>query len=335
MRAVLVEEFGAPEELVVREVDDPTPGPGEVVIDVEAAALNYPDVLVAAGSYQILPQRPFSPGKEVAGVVSAVGEGVSGLMVGDRVAAQLEHGGYAERIAVDQDLVVPVPDEVGLDVAATVGLVCATAHYALRRRAALVPGETVLVTGATGGVGTAAVQLAKAWGATVIATADDPVRADVLRSQGADHVVAPDAATLRDEVRQLTDGRGVDVAIETLGGDIFMQTLRSMAWEGRLVVVGFATGEVPTLKTGHVLVKNIAVTGLQVSDYRDRHPREFSGVISEVLGLVAEGRLDMPIAARFPLEETPKALGMLASRQIRGRIVVEPAAGAARRAREA
>ena len=324
MRAVVVEEFGPPEMMVVRDVVEPTPSPGEVLIRVAAAALNYPDVLVVSGSYQTLPERPFSPGKEIAGVVSALGAGVTRFAVGDRVAAQLEHGGYAERIAVAEDLVVPVPGGVGLDVAATAGLVCATAHYALRRRAALAPGETVLVTGATGGVGTAAVQLAKAWGATVIATADDAVRADVLRSQGADHVIAPDPATLRDEVRALTHGRGVDVAIEALGGVIFTQTLRSMAWEGRLVVVGFATGDVPTLKVGHVLVKNIAVTGLQVSDYRDRAPREFSAVISEVLELVAEGRLNMPIAARFPLEETPRALGMLASRQLRGRIVVEP-----------
>lgn len=324
MKAVVVERFGAPEELAVREVDAPFPGRGEVLIEVRAAALNFPDLLVVNGTYQILPDLPFSPGKEVAGVVAAVGEGVERVAVGDRVAAQLEYGGYAEQVVVPESLAVRMPDGVDFDVAATTGLVYATAHYALCRRAAMQAGETVLVTGATGGVGTAAVQLAKQWGATVIATASGEKAAEVLRAQGADHVIEPDPASLRQRVRELTDNRGVDVAVEALGGDVFGQVLRSMAWEGRLVVVGFASGDVPTLKAGHVLVKNIAVTGLQVSDYRDRDPLGFSAVIEEVLQLVAAGSLDVPIAAKFPLDETPKALGQLAARQIRGRIVVEP-----------
>ena len=315
MKAVLVEEFGPPEELVVREVDAPELAPGEVLVDVAAASLNFPDVLVVAGTYQILPARPFIPGKELAGVVRAVGDGVTAFAPGDRVAAQLEHGAYAEQVAVPQDLVVRVPEGVELDEAATVGLPYVTAHYALRRRAGLREGDTVLVTGATGAVGAAAVQLAKAWGATVIATASDEAGATAVRAMGADHVIAADPATMRDRVRELTEGRGVDV---------FAQVLRSMAWEGRLVVVGFASGDVPVMKTGHVLVKNIAVTGLQVSDYRDRDPRAFSAVIAEILDLLAAGRVRVDITARFPLDETPKALGLIASRGVRGRIVVQP-----------
>ncbi|MDF1704919.1 MAG: NADPH:quinone oxidoreductase family protein [Aeromicrobium sp.] len=324
MKAVLVEEFGPPEGLVVREVEAPSPGPGEVLVDVAAASLNFPDVLVVAGTYQILPERPFIPGKELAGTVVAVGSDVRDLAVGDRVAAQLEHGAYASQVVVPQDLAVRVPEGVDLAVAATAGLPYVTAHYALRRRAQLRTGETVLVTGATGGVGAAAVQLAKAWGATVIATSSDESGAAVLREQGADHVIAADPGTLRDEVRRLTDGRGVDVAVEAIGGDLFAQVLRSMAWEGRLVVVGFASGDVPQMKTGHVLVKNIAVTGLQVSDYRDRDPQAFSAVIGEILELIAAGRVNVDVASRFPLDETPKALGLIASRAVRGRIVVEP-----------
>lgn len=325
VQTVMVEEFGPPEALVVREVEPPLPAAGEVVIDVAAASLNFPDVLVAAGTYQILPERPFIPGKELAGTVSAVGDGVDDLRIGDRVAAQVEHGAFAAQVSVARDLVVPVPDGVSLEVASTVGLVYATAHYALRRRAAMQPGETVLVTGATGGVGAAAVQLAKAWGATVIATATGEDAAQLVREQGADHVVAADPASLRADVRALTDGRGVDVAVEAIGGDLFAQVLRCMAWEGRLVIAGFASGDVPTMKTGHVLVKNIAVTGLQVSDYRDRDPHGFAAVLTEILDLVAAGRVRAEVAHQFRLDETPKALGLLAARALRGRIVVTPA----------
>lgn len=323
MKAVVLEEFGSPEVLVMREIDDPRPSAHEVIIEVAASAVNFPDVLVVAGTYQILPDLPFTPGKEIAGVIRELGSAVTGLAIGDRVTAQLENGGYAQRVAVAQELVVAVPDDVPLDVAATTGLVYTTAAYALRQRAGLRAGETVLVTGATGGVGAAAVQLAKAWGATVIAAATAD-RADQLKDQGADHVVSPEPTTLRDQVRAVTGGRGVDIAIEAIGGDLFTQVVRSMAWEGRLVVVGFASGEVPSIKTGHLLVKNIGVSGLQVSDYRERDPQGYRDVIAEILELVRIGRLDVPIVARFPLDEAHLALGGLADRTIRGRIILEP-----------
>jgi NADPH2:quinone reductase len=324
MRAVLVEAFGSPDQVVVRQVPEPTAGPDEVVVDVHSAGVNFPDLLVIGGTYQILPDLPFSPGKEIAGVVSEVGARVQDLALGDRVVAQIEHGGYAERVAVTGRQAVRVPDGVALDVAASFGLAHVTAHYALRHRARFVPGETVLVTGATGAVGMASIRLAKAWGATVIAAAADPRGVAAVLEAGADHAVAADPATLRDEVREHTAGRGVDVALELVGGELFTQTVRCLAWEGRLVVLGFASGDIASVRSSHVLVKNISVTGLQVSDYRDRDPEGFGRVLAELLELHRSGVLKVPIAARFPLADAREALTKLAARQIKGNIVLNP-----------
>ncbi|MPZ63253.1 MAG: zinc-binding dehydrogenase [Propionibacteriales bacterium] len=321
MRAAVVEEFGPPESLRVLEVGEPTVAPGTVLVEVAAAGVNFPDVLVVAGNYQILPPRPFIPGKEVAGTVRAVGDGVTGLSVGDRVVAQVEHGGYAELVVVPAGQVVPLPDGVPETEAAVVGLAALTAHIALRRRARLEPGETVLVTGAGGGVGAAGVQLAKAWGATVLAVARDEERAAIAAAQGADHVLVA-GGTLRDDVRRLTDGRGADVVLETVGGDVFAQALRATAWEGRLVVIGFASGEVPVVKAGHLLVKNVGVLGLQVSDYRDREPQTVQDALIELLALRAEGRLSVPVAHTYPLDEAGTALADVQRGGLAGRVVL-------------
>lgn len=322
MRAAVVEDFGPPQSLRVTAVADPVAGPGDVLVEVAAAGVNFPDVLVVAGTYQILPPRPFSPGKEVAGRVRAVGDGVTGLAVGDRVLAQVEHGGYAELVSVPAGQVVPVPDEVPDEEAAALGLAALTAHVALRRRARLQRGETVLVTGAGGGVGAAGVQLAKAWGATVVAVARDRQRAEAAAAQGADHVLVagPD---LRDRVREVTRGRGADVVLETVGGDVFDQALRATAWEGRLVVIGFASGEAPVVKAGHLLVKNVSVLGLQVSDYRDREPARVRETLRDLLALRAEGRLTVPIARRYPLAEAGDALAEVRRGGLVGRVVLD------------
>jgi NADPH:quinone reductase-like Zn-dependent oxidoreductase len=302
-------------------VADPVATPGTVLIDVAAAGVNFPDVLVVAGTYQILPPRPFTPGKEVAGTVRAVGDGVTSLRTGDRVLAQVEHGGYAELVAAPADQVVLLGDGIPDVEAAALGLAALTAHVALRRRARLQPGETVLVTGAGGGVGAAAVQLAKAWGATVIAVARDADRAAVSTAQGADHalVAGPD---LRNEVRALTAGRGADVVVETVGGEVFTQALRATAWEGRLVVVGFASGEVPILKAGHLLVKNMSVLGLQVSDYRDREPETLRAAFDDLLALHAEHRLAVPVARTYPLDRAGDALADVQRGGLSGRVVL-------------
>jgi NADPH:quinone reductase len=322
VRAVVVERFGAPEVLVVRDVPPPEAGPGEVVVDVRAAGVNYPDLLVVGGTYQILPPLPFTPGKEIAGVVREVGAGVSGLGPGQRVLAQVEHGGYQERVAVPAAHVVPIHDGIGFPEAAAFGLVHLTAHVALVRRARLQPGETVLVTGAGGGVGAAGVQLAKAFGARVIAVVKDASRVAAAGDLGADHVLPADPAGLRDAVRDLTGGRGADVVLEAVGGDVFRAALRATAWEGRLVVIGFASGEIPEIKAGHLLVKNISVLGLQVSDYRDREPTAVREVLAELLRLHAEGRLRAPVAATFPLEHAARALAELRAGAVGGRLVL-------------
>ncbi|HWL97619.1 MAG TPA: NADPH:quinone oxidoreductase family protein [Nocardioidaceae bacterium] len=321
MRAAVVKEFGPPESLQLAEMPDPEAGPGTVVVEVTAAGVNFPDVLVVAGTYQILPPRPFSPGKEVAGTVRAVGAGVTGLAVGDRVLAQVEYGGYAECVVVSACQVVPLPDEVPAIEAAAVGLTGLTAHVALQRRARLRPGETVLVTGAGGGVGAAGVQLAKAWGATVLAVARDEERAAVAADQGADHVLVA-GPMLRDDVRRLTDGRGADVVLETVGGDVFTQVLRATAWEGRVVVIGFASGDLPTVKAGLLLVKNIGVLGLQVSDYRDREPETVRDALAELLALRAAGRYSVPVARTYPLAEAGAALADVQRGGLTGRVVL-------------
>ncbi len=321
MRAALVEDFGPPQVLVTREVPDPVAGAGEVLVEVAAAGVNFPDVLVVAGSYQILPERPFSPGKEVAGTVRAVGAGVDRFAPGDRVVAQIENGGYAELVVAPEAQVVALPDGVAFPEAAALGLASITAHFALVRRAGLRPGETVLVTGAGGGVGSAGVQIAKALGARVIAVARDEDRAAVAAQLGADHVLVAGPG-LRDEVMALTDRRGADVVLESVGGDVFAQALRCTSWEGRLVVIGFASGGLPTIKAGHLLVKNIAVLGLQVSDYRDREPDAVRQVVEELLDLHVQGRLAVPVDRTHPLEEAGDALAAVQAGGLRGRVVL-------------
>jgi NADPH:quinone reductase-like Zn-dependent oxidoreductase len=321
VKAVLVERFGEPDTLVTRELPGPEPTHGHVVIDVAAAGVNFPDLLVIAGSYQILPPLPFSPGKEIAGLVSAVGPGAERFRVGDRVIAQVEYGGYAEQVSVPEPQVVALPDRVPFIDAAALGLGAITAHFALVRRANLQPGESVLITGPGGSVGSAGIQLAKALGAKVIVVARDQERAARARQQGADHVVYAGPA-IRDDVFAVTDGRGADVVLEVAGGEMFAQALRSTAWEGRLVVIGFASGDVPLIKAGHILVKNLSVMGLQVSDYRDRLPDLVRIALEHILELYLRGRFNVTIGRTYPLDEAGQALAALKAGTVSGKIVL-------------
>lgn len=329
MRAVLVKEFGPPASaLVVEEIPDLVPGPGEVVIEVAAVSVNFPDILVVEGTYQNLPDRPFSPGKEAAGRVVAVGDGVDRLSVGDRVLALVEYGGYAEQLRVPEELVTELPDTMPYHDAAAFGLVYSTAYFGLLRRGQLHVGETVLITGAGGGVGSAGVQVAKAYGATVIALAQDEERAELARSQGADHVLTSTPDTLRDDVHALTGGRGVDVTLEMLGGDVLSQVIRCTAWEGRIVIVGFASGGQNPIKPGHVLVKSISIIGLQSSDYRDRMPALMRSTMAEMFTLHAAGKLSPTIDTTFPLEKTADALQYVKDGRVRGKVVITTGRGA-------
>lgn len=322
VRAVVVREFGAPERMTVEEVREPEPGYGEILVDVRAAGVNFPDLLVVGGEYQILPEPPFSPGKEVAGIVESVGADVSGFEVGERVMAQMEHGGYSTKAVAKAVNAVAMPPGMGFEEAAAFGLVNLTAYFALVRRARLLPGETVLVTGAAGGVGSAGVQLAKALGATVIATASTEEKRTLALELGADYAIEPDPKTLKERVRELTEERGADVILESVGGDLFDAAIRAIAWEGRLVVIGFASGRIPTVKAGHVLVKNVSVVGLQVSDYREREPAAVREAQEVLLGLYAKGRVRPHVARIYPLEDAAEALEELRTGRAGGKVVL-------------
>lgn len=327
MRAIVVDEFGPPEELRVAEVPPPLPGPREVLVSVHAAPVNYVDLLVVAGSYQFLPRRPFIPGKGPAGVVTALGPGATGLDIGDRVLAMAEQGGYAEAVAVSADQCYRLPARMSFVEAASLSLVYDTAWFALRERARLMPGESVLVLGASGGVGRAAVQLARAMGARVLAGVARPERAAAALAAGADTVIDLSQPNLRDTLREqvyaATDGRGADIVLDPLGGEIFGAALRALAWSGRLVVIGFAAGAIPTLKTNYLLLKNIEVSGLQVSDYRKRRPAQVAACFAEVFQLYEQGKVNPAAAAAFPLARAGEALVALRDRRIAGRAVLQ------------
>lgn len=327
MRAALVKEFGPPASLIVEDVADPVPGPGEVVIEIAAVSINFPDILVVEGTYQNLPPRPFSPGKEAAGRVVAVGDGVERISVGQRVLTLVEFGAYAEKLSVSEDLVMELPDGISYEEAAAGGLVYSTAHFGLFRRGQLQPGETVLVTGAGGGVGSAGVQLAKAAGARVIALAQDEVKGELARQQGADVVLTSGPETLRDDLLAATDGKGVDVVLEMLGGDFLTQIIRATAWEGRIVIVGFASGGQNPIKPGHLLVKHISIIGHQSSDYRDRNPALMRQTMAAVFDLFTSGQVNASIDTTFPLEKVGDALQYVKDGKVKGKVVVTTGLG--------
>jgi NADPH2:quinone reductase len=327
MRAIVVDEFGPPERLRAAEAPMPAPGPGEVVVETHAAPVNYVDMLVVGGTYQFLPPRPFIPGKGPAGVVTALRPGVTTLQVGDRVLAMAETGGYGEAVALGAEQCHRLPARMSFVEAASLSLVCDTAWVALRGRARLVPGETVLVLGASGGVGHASVQLARAMGARVLAGISRPEREAAARAAGADAVIDLSRPDLRDSLREqvyaLTDGEGADIIIDPLGGAVFEAAIRALAWCGRLVVIGFAAGGgIPTLKTNYLLLKNIEVSGLQISDYRKRRPAELATAYAEIFGFYELGLLKPAAATIFPLERAGEALAALRDRRIDGRAVL-------------
>lgn len=326
MQALVVREHGPLETLTLMERPDPVPGAGEVLVDVYAASINFPDLLVINGTYQKLPPRPFSPGKDFSGIVAAVGAGVTRCKPGDRVSAQIEYGAYAQKCVVREQNCHVMPAAMSYAEAAAMGLVYLTAHFALVERAQYKPGEIVMVTGAAGGVGLAAVQVAKALGATVIATVSTAKKAELARASGADHIVRTDVPDLRESLRkQVAEAigrRGVDVIVDSVGGDVFDASLRTIAWSGRLVVVGFAEGRIPQVKAGYLLVKNIALIGLQWSDYRDREPEKVSTVQQELYRWYEAGKIRPHVMAAYPLHEYQRALRAVRDREVQGKVVL-------------
>jgi NADPH2:quinone reductase len=326
MRAIVVREFGPPAAMAVEEWPVPEPGPGQIRIDVHAIDVNYPDLLVIGGKYQILPERPFVPGKGAAGVVSALGEGARHCRIGDRVLVQVEHGAYAEQVLADDEDGYVIPDAMSFVEAAAMGLVYQTAHFALIDRGRFRASETVLVTGAGGGVGLAAIQLVKALGGTALAGSRSPTKADAIKSAGADAIIDLDTENLREALREqvfaATDRRGADVVLDLAGGDVFDASIRSLAWRGRIVIIGFAAGRIPEVRANYLLVKNISASGLQWSDYRERDPAWVRRVQSELFELYGAGKLRPQIMRTLPMAAFADALGLVASGQACGKVVL-------------
>jgi NADPH2:quinone reductase len=326
MRAIVVDGFGPPGRLRLGEAALPVPGPGEVLVAVHAAPVNYVDLLVVGGTYQFMPPLPFIPGKGPAGVVTALGPEVTDWRIGDRVLAMAEQGGWAEAVAVRADQCYRLPTVMSFTEAASLSLVYDTAWFALRERARLQSGETVLVLGASGGVGRAAVQLAHVMGARVLAGIARPEREAEVRAAGADAVIDLSAAELRDSLRAqvhaATEGHGADVVLDPLGGAVFAAAVRALAWRGRLVVIGFAAGAIPTIRTNYLLLKNIEISGLQISDYRKRCPAQVAACFAEIFRLYEEGRIAPAAATILPLDRAGAALALLRDRRIAGRAVL-------------
>ncbi len=328
MQAVVVREFGQIESLLMEERPDPVPGRDEVLVDIRAVAANFVDLLVISGRYQFLPERPFTPGKLPVGVVTQLGTDVAGLRVGDRVLCLAEHGGFAQKVSISAAQCFQLPPALSFVDAAAMALVYDTAWFALQERARCKPGETVLVLGATGGVGLASVQLAKAFGARVVGGISNPQKAALAREAGCDDLVdlgAPDLLnSLRDQVHRATDGAGADIVLDMVGGDVFDAALRAVAWRGRVVVVGFASGRIPTIRANYLLLKNIEVSGLQVSDYRKKTPQLMAQCLAEIFSMYEAGKLRAAPAKTYPLHGFRNALDDLQNRRVQGRIVLVP-----------
>ncbi|MBC6440661.1 MAG: NADPH:quinone oxidoreductase family protein [Rhodospirillales bacterium] len=325
MKALLCRDWGGPETLTVEEVADPVAGPGEVVIDVEGCASNFADTLIIQGKYQVKPDLPFTPGMEVAGTIAAVGEGVEEFAAGDAVIGMMSTGGYAEKVACKAENVVPRSAPVPGAIACSLPVAYGTAHISLDDRARMKPGESLLVHGASGGVGLAAVEVGKAMGATVIATASSEEKLAIARQHGADHLIDYTRGEFRHEVKALTGG-GADVIFDPVGGDIFDQSMRCIAWGGRLLVVGFAAGRIPEARANIVLVKNIALMGVHWGSYRS-HPggREvLRDSFGKIFGWIKEGKLKPLVSKTYALNDAPQAIMDLAERRATGKIVVTP-----------
>lgn len=326
MRAFQVVEHGAPSTLQCNHLPDLVPGAGQIRVGIEAAGINFPDVLVVSGKYQILPPRPFSPGKDFSGTVLDVGDGVTRFAPGDHVLCHVEYGGFAEQALATEHQAFKLPDGLSFVDAAAMGLVYQTAYLALIDRGQLKIGERVLVGGAAGGIGLAAVQLAKGLGATVLAAVRSDEEAELVRRYGADRLIdlsRPDMReSLRSQVLAATDGSGVDVVIDPLGGDFLGAALRAMAWCGRLVVIGFAAGDIPSVKVNYLLVKNITITGLQWSDYRDRTPKRIEEVQDEIFRLWKSGAVKPHVMKEFSFLELPAALELIEQGRVRGKAVI-------------
>ncbi len=327
MRAVICRDYGGPEKLELAELPEPQPGPGEVAIAVAAAGVNFADTLLVAGRYQERPEPPFTPGLELAGEIAALGPGVSGFAPGQRVMAVVDRGAFAETAVARVEDVFPIPDAMDFETAAGFPTTYGTAHGALVWRADLQPGENLLVHGAAGGVGLAAVEVGKALGAEIIATAGGAEKLAVAKAHGADHLIDYKTEDIRARVKALTGGRGAEVVYDPVGGEVFMASLRAVAWGGRLLVIGFAAGKVPEIPANILLVKNLSVLGFYWGAYRHRAPELLKAQFETLTGWYAAGRLKPLVSHSLDLAAAGDALKLLLERKATGKVVLTTGRG--------
>jgi NADPH2:quinone reductase len=322
MKAVLCKELGPPEKLVVEQVPSLRPGKGQVVVNVKAAGVNFPDTLIIQGKYQFKPEPPFSPGGEVAGVVKEIGEGVTRIKPGDRVIAASTYGGFAEEMMADADKVIAMPDAMEFVPASAFVLTYGTSYHALKDRAELKAGETLLVLGASGGVGLAAIQLAKTMGARVIAAASTDAKLQVCKESGADELVNYASDDLRARVKVITSARGVDVVYDPVGGPYSEPALRDMAWKGRFLVVGFAAGDIPKVPLNLPLLKGCSIVGVFWGAFTRAEPENNRRNNEELMQLYLAGKIKPHIHATYPLERAAEALNEVLSKRVSGKVVL-------------
>ena len=323
MKAVVCEKYGPPDSLVIKDLPSPRAGKGEVVVSVKAASLNFPDVLIIENKYQFKPPLPFSPGSELAGVIKEVGEGVSDWRAGDRVMAFTTYGAFAEEVKVETSRLARIPAKMTFEEAAAFVLTYGTSDHALRDRAALAAGETLLVLGAAGGVGLAAIEIAKALGARVIACASSDEKLAVCREHGADETINYASEDLRERLKAVTGGRGPDVVYDPVGGPYTEAAFRSIAWRGRLLVVGFAAGDIPKLPLNLALLKGASVVGVFWGDFGRREPKKFAESLRQIATWYEQGKLRPHVSQTFPLAQAAEALKLMAARKVKGKVVLK------------
>jgi len=323
MKAVMCKGYGPPESLVIEDLPDPSPGAGEVLVDVTYVGLNFFDTLIIRNKYQIKPELPFSPASEFSGRVAALGAGVSGFRVGDRVCGSLGHGAARSKVVVKPNQIYAIPEGLSDERAAGLIITYGTSHHALKQRAKLRPGETLAVLGASGGVGIAAVELGALMGARVIACASSQDKIDFARRHGAVEGIDYSKSDLKDELRRLTGGKGVDVVYDPVGGDFAEQALRAMAWMGRFLIIGFAAGPIPKLPLNIPLLKSLDVLGVYWGAWTQADPAAHRENMAELLAWARDGKLKASIHAVLPLEQAAEGINMLARREAQGKVLLK------------
>ncbi len=322
MKAILCRQYGAPQTLTFEDVPSLKPGPGEAIVSMKAASVNFPDVLIIQNQYQVKPPLPFSPGSELAGVVKEVGEGVTNAKPGDRVIAFSSYGAFSEEVRVDAARLIPMPEGMDFPTAASFILTYGTSYHALKNRLVSTPGESLLVLGAAGGVGLSAIEIGKVLGLRVIACASTDEKLAVCRAHGADETINYATGDMRERIKALTGGKGVDVIYDAVGGAYTEAALRSSAWRARLLVIGFAAGDIPKIPLNLPLLMERSVIGVYWGDWARRNPADFAVSVRELGAWFAQGKLRPHVSATFPLARAAEALQLMADRQVKGKVVI-------------